>query len=51
MTLAIRYESDAADLCLDFSVEDETFGARTVHNLVSGENQLAVTIKPMSHLC
>ena len=37
------YQGDAADLCLDFSIEDETFGARMVHNLLPGGSQLAVT--------
>ena len=38
-----RYEGDAADLCLDFSVEDATFGARSVHNLLPGGADMAVT--------
>lgn len=38
-----RYDGDATDLCLDFSVEDDTFGARSVHSLVPGGSQVAVT--------
>lgn len=43
------YEGDAADLCLDFSIEDDTFGARTVHSLVPGGSQLAVTNENKLH--
>ncbi|KAL3151218.1 hypothetical protein ABBQ38_013059 [Trebouxia sp. C0009 RCD-2024] len=38
-----RYDGDAADLCLDFSVEDDTFGARSIQTLVPGGSQVAVT--------
>ena len=38
-----RYEGDASDLGLDFTVEDDTFGARTVHSLVPGGANIAVT--------
>ncbi|KAL0028291.1 hypothetical protein WJX79_007793 [Trebouxia sp. C0005] len=37
------YEGDATDLCLDFSIEDDTFGARTVHSLLPGGAHMAVT--------
>lgn len=42
-SLVCRYEGDAIDLCLDFSIEDDTFGAKKVHNLLPGGAQLAVT--------
>ena len=31
------------DLCLDFTVEDDTFGSHTVHSLIPGGGQLAVS--------
>lgn len=37
------YEGDATDLCLDFSIEDDTFGARTLHSLLPGGAHMAVT--------
>ena len=43
MRVACRYEGDALDLCLDFSIEDDTFGARTAHSLLPGGAQMAVT--------
>lgn len=43
MCLQYRFDGDATDLCLDFSVEDDTFGARSVHSLVPGGSQVAVT--------
>lgn len=43
LTLLPRYEGDATDLCLDFSIEDDTFGARTLHSLLSGGAHMAVT--------
>ena len=41
--LALRYEGEATDLCLDFSLEDDTFGARSVHSLIPGGSQIAVS--------
>ena len=43
MCVGCRYDGDATDLCLDFSVEDDTFGARSVHSLIPGGSQVAVT--------
>lgn len=43
LCFAYRYDGDATDLCLDFSVEDDTFGARALHSLVPGGAQVAVT--------
>ena len=38
-----RYEGDVTDLCLDFSLEDDTFGARTAHSLIPNGAQVPVT--------
>ena len=43
LILLPRYEGDATDLCLDFSIEDDTFGARTLHSLLPGGAHMAVT--------
>ena len=39
----MQYEGDVADLGLDFTVEDETFGRRTVQELRSGGADVPVT--------
>ena len=38
-----RYEGSAADLCLDFTVEDDTFGSKTLQELRPGGEDMAVT--------
>lgn len=38
-----RYEGDPADLCLDFTVEHETLGVRTVQELIPGGRDIAVS--------
>ena len=41
--MVCRYEGDATQLALDFSVEDDTFGARNVHSLMPGGADMVVT--------
>jgi len=38
-----RYEGEAEDLGLTFSVEDDNFGRRQVHELCQGGDDMAVT--------
>ena len=38
-----HYEGDAADLCLDFTVEAELLGQRVVEELVAGGSDRSVT--------
>ena len=42
-TDALQYEGDASDLGLDFTVEDETFGRRTVQELCANGADVPVT--------
>ena len=39
----VQYEGDASDLGLDFTVEDETFGHRTVQELCANGADVPVT--------
>ena len=43
MSHALQYEGDASDLGLDFTVEDETFGHRTVQELCANGADAPVT--------
>ncbi len=43
LVCATQYEGDAADLGLDFTVEDETFGRRTVQELCTNGAEVPVT--------
>lgn len=38
-----QYEGDAADLCLDFTIEEMVFGQRVVHELRPGGKDIPVT--------
>lgn len=46
---ALRYQGPVAELGLDFTVEDETFGGRVSHDLIEDGCDLAVTSANRMH--